>query len=154
MLINILSCNSSCLIRSHFEFFLPEVKNHIFLYDLTNTYFEGVCANNPKAELIKNSGSNLCEIAWDIVIIMISSMLIWLEKRKISEENVNQIYINEWYIETTHLFVHYRTHGGGLANYPIIWYCWSFASAVVKGEFTTPLPQAVEQTTSTDKPMS
>jgi hypothetical protein len=33
---------------------LFNLENCIFLYDLTNTYFEGVCARNPKAQFNKN----------------------------------------------------------------------------------------------------
>ena len=33
---------------------LFSLEDSIFLYDLTNTYFEGVCASNPKAEYSKN----------------------------------------------------------------------------------------------------
>lgn len=33
---------------------LFSLEDSVFLYDLTNTYFEGVCAGNPKAEYCKN----------------------------------------------------------------------------------------------------
>ncbi|MEA3445473.1 MAG: transposase [Bacteroidota bacterium] len=43
----------------------------IFLYDLTNTYFEGVCANNPKAQYSKNQKEKRSDCPQVVVALML-----------------------------------------------------------------------------------
>jgi hypothetical protein len=50
---------------------LFNLKNTIFLYDLTNTYFEGVCANNPKAEYNANQKEKRTDCPQVVVALVI-----------------------------------------------------------------------------------
>ncbi len=50
---------------------LFNLKNTIFLYDLTNTYFEGVCANNPKAEYNANQKEKRSDCPQVVVALVI-----------------------------------------------------------------------------------
>jgi transposase len=50
---------------------LFNLKSTIFLYDLTNTYFEGVCANNPKAEYNGNQKEKRSDCPQVVVALVI-----------------------------------------------------------------------------------
>ncbi len=50
---------------------LFNLKSTIFLYDLTNTYFEGVCANNPKAEYNANQKEKRTDCPQVVVALVI-----------------------------------------------------------------------------------
>jgi len=47
------------------------LEDSIFLYDLTNTYFEGICARNPKAEFSKNQKEKRTDCRQVVVALMI-----------------------------------------------------------------------------------
>ena len=47
------------------------LEDSIFLYDLTNTYFEGVCARNPKAEFSKNQKEKRTDCRQIVVALMV-----------------------------------------------------------------------------------
>jgi transposase len=47
------------------------LKSTIFLYDLTNTYFEGVCANNPKAQYNANQKEKRTDCPQVVVALVI-----------------------------------------------------------------------------------
>ncbi len=49
------------------------LEDSIFLYDLTNTYFEGVCARNPKAEFSKNQKEKRTDCRQVVVALMIDA---------------------------------------------------------------------------------
>jgi len=50
---------------------LFDLENCIFLYDLTNTYFEGICANNPKAEYNGNQKEKRVDCPQVVVELML-----------------------------------------------------------------------------------
>ena len=50
---------------------LFSLEDSIFLYDLTNTYFEGICAQNPKAEFNKNQKEKRTDCRQVVVALMI-----------------------------------------------------------------------------------
>ncbi len=52
---------------------LFNLKSTIFLYDLTNTYFEGVCANNPKAEYNANQKEKRTDCPQVVVALVIDN---------------------------------------------------------------------------------
>ena len=52
---------------------LFNLEDCIFLYDLTNTYFEGICANNPKAEYNANQKEKRTDCPQVVVAIVLDS---------------------------------------------------------------------------------
>ena len=50
---------------------LFSLEDCIFLYDLTNTYFEGVCAKNPKAKYCKNQKEKRSDCPQVVVALML-----------------------------------------------------------------------------------
>lgn len=52
---------------------LFNLEDCIFLYDLTNTYFEGICALNPKAQFNKNQKEKRCDCRQVVVALTLDS---------------------------------------------------------------------------------
>jgi transposase len=50
---------------------LFSLEDSVFLYDLTNTYFEGICAQNPKAEYSKNQKEKRSDCPQVVVALML-----------------------------------------------------------------------------------
>ena len=50
---------------------LFSLEDSIFLYDLTNTYFEGVCLNNPKAQYNKNQKEKRSDCPQVVIALML-----------------------------------------------------------------------------------
>lgn len=55
----------------HREKDLFSLEDSIFLYDLTNTYFEGVCAGNPKAQYNKNQKEKRSDCPQVVIALML-----------------------------------------------------------------------------------
>lgn len=55
------------------EKYLFNLEDCIFLYDLTNTYFEGLCAQNPKAQFNKNQKEKRTDCRQIVVALSIDS---------------------------------------------------------------------------------
>ena len=51
---------------------LFSLEDSIFLYDLTNTYFEGICAQNPKAEYSKNQKEKRSDCPQVVVALVLN----------------------------------------------------------------------------------
>lgn len=69
---------------------LFNLDNSIYLYDLTNTYFEGLCQNNPKAQFNKNQKEKRTDCR-QIVIALVLNQDGFVRRHHVFEGNMSDV---------------------------------------------------------------